>query len=85
MVAPPQYRAVEVDSPRGWLHASDANVIRTYHLADWTQAQESGAWAAVTAFAKLRADSRRGVLWCLGSNGTAWRLYASYDGGMTGT
>lgn len=79
------FRAIEADSPRAWLHLSDGKRILTDHTVSGLPAFESGEYANVDYWHRLRTDARRGVLYALGKEGsTTFRLYVSEDGGVTG-
>jgi hypothetical protein len=80
------FRAVEADSARTWLHIGVGPVIRTYHTLWGTLVFESEAYADVDYWMRLRVDNRHASLLCLGKQGEdTYRIFLSYDGGFTGT
>jgi hypothetical protein len=80
------FRAVEADSARTWLHIGVGPVIRTYHTLLGTLVFESEAYAGVDYWMRLRVDNRHASLLCLGKQGAdTYRVFLSYDGGFTGT
>lgn len=84
-VVPQSLGAIEADGPRAWLHVAYGKRIRTYNLWGWDIVQESGEYA-VDSWLKLRTDPRRGSLHMLSDDGAGTLgVWASYDGGMTGT
>lgn len=82
-----EYRCIEADSPRGWMHVGTGKRIRTYYV-DWTLAFESDEYGAVDQWVRLRVDSRWAVLAMLGREGASspitWRVLVSRDGGSSG-
>lgn len=77
--------AIEADGPRAWLHVGYGKRVRTYNLWGWDIVQESDEYA-VDSWLKLRTDPRRGSLHMLSDDGGGTiGVWASYDGGMTGT
>jgi hypothetical protein len=77
------YRAIEVDSPRAWLHISVENRIRTYHIPSLSLVFESAEYP-IDAWHRLRYDRRRGKLFMLGVDGSEFVVFVSEDGGFTG-
>jgi hypothetical protein len=64
--APTDYKALAVDSPRSWVHVSDANMVRTFHHASWLPAFVSVPYTAVDSFVGFAVDERKGALYMLG-------------------
>lgn len=84
-VVPASLGCIEADGPRAWLHIGYGKRIRTYNLWGWDIVQESAEYA-VDSWLKLRTDPRRGSLHMLSDDGAGTLgVWASYDGGMTGT
>lgn len=80
-----EFRAMEIDSPRAWLHIGVGKRIRTYHAMTDSVAFESEEYANVDSWKHLCVDSRYASLLCLGVEGGTSRVYVSEDGGLTGT
>jgi hypothetical protein len=76
--------ALEVDSPRAWLHISDAAIIQTFNSISGALERLS-AEHAIDYWKRLRYDRRRGVLFCLGVSGSTWKVFQSEDGGISVT
>jgi len=84
-VVPASLGCIEADGPRAWLHIGYGKRIRTYNLWGWDIVQESAEYT-VESWLKLRTDPRRGSLHMLSDDGAGvLGVWASYDGGMTGT
>ena len=75
--------AVCVDSKRQWLHVGRGTAINTYQTTTGTLLFSSPAYA-VSAWAKIKSDRRRGDLLMLAANSSAYVVYQSSDGGQTG-
>lgn len=81
------YGAVEVDSPRCWLHVGKAAKASSYGAVDFSSLFASSDYA-VTRWVRFRADGRSGALMMLSSTGTpaaSFTAWLSADGGKTAT
>jgi hypothetical protein len=76
------YRAVETDSPRGWLHLSDNTRLFVYHESTGALLLQSEEYA-IEYWYRLRVDSRRAALYALAKDADTFRLFVSEDGGYT--
>jgi hypothetical protein len=81
-----EFLALEMDSPRSWLHAGVGKRIRTYNIMTRSVAFESDEFANVDTWKHLCVDSRHASLLCLGiEGGVTSRVFLSEDAGLTGT